>query len=190
LSQTWIVAQELYMIPEALRPIYSEMKVEASWISEKLIVGKDFPMLILAFFAIAIVPACSEELLFRGIAQRSFEDRLKPFAAMIITGLLFGLVHLQPTNLIPLTGLGIFFGFIAWASRSIWPTIIGHLLFNGTQVLVVNLSQDIALVQQEMKSAPVPDDLNTLLPIAGIALLTLVGVVAWMWRDTRGRQPY
>ncbi|MCB0713617.1 MAG: CPBP family intramembrane metalloprotease [Ignavibacteriae bacterium] len=183
LSEAWITAQELYMIPDALRPMYEEAKGETSWITEKLIVGKDIPMLILAFFSVAIVPACSEEVLFRGIAQRSFEDRLKPFAAIMITGLLFGLIHMEPTNIVPLIGLGLFFGFMAWASRSIWPVIIGHMLFNGTQVLLVNLHPELPLLQQEMKNSPVPEDLTALLPVAAVALLIMVGIIIWMRKD-------
>ena len=140
LSVTWIIAQELYMIPDWFHPTYEALQKNADLISEQLRVGNNIPLLLLALFTAAIIAPISEELVFRGIMQRSFETRLKPFAAMALAGGLFGIVHVQLNNLIPLIGLGLFLGFVSWASRSIWPAIIGHALFNGTQILLENLT--------------------------------------------------
>ncbi len=183
LSATWMIAQELYMVPDALRPFYNEMKGSADWLAEKMMVGTDIPLLLLGLFAIAVVPAFSEELLFRGIIQRSFEDRLKPFAAMLLTGLIFGLIHAEPTNLIPLVGLGIFLGFMAWASQSIWTVIVGHMFFNGSQLLLINLVPQSAGTLLDPEAAPMPQDLITLLPLAVVSLVALVAIILRMNRE-------
>ena len=69
---------------------------------------------------VSVVPALCEETMFRGFIQKSFEFKLKPFWAALITAVFFGAYHFNPYGLIPLVGLGLYFGFAAYTSNSIF----------------------------------------------------------------------
>ncbi|HET6528031.1 MAG TPA: CPBP family intramembrane glutamic endopeptidase [Balneolaceae bacterium] len=93
-------------------------------------------LLLITLFHVALVPALCEETLFRGYALRAFQKSWSIWPAIIVSGLIFGLYHLQLSNLIPLASLGILFAFVTWISESIYPAIVAHFINNGGSVLV------------------------------------------------------
>ena len=86
-------------------------------------------------FVVAVIPALCEETLFRGFVQKSFEQKLKPFWSIFITAVFFGLYHFNPYGLIALIALGVYFGFAAYTSNSIFVPITLHFLNNFLAVL-------------------------------------------------------
>lgn len=60
----------------------------------------------------AVVPACCEELFFRGFIQRNYTVSLGPAGAVLFTGFVFALFHMDIANLLPLTLLGWYIGYI------------------------------------------------------------------------------
>jgi membrane protease YdiL (CAAX protease family) len=90
---------------------------------------------VLVIIVVAFVPALCEEVMFRGFIQKSFELKIKPFWAALITAVFFGLYHFNPYGLIPLIGLGLYFGFAAYMSNSIVVPIILHFFNNFTAVI-------------------------------------------------------
>lgn len=86
---------------------------------------------------IAIAPAICEELLFRGYLQRQVERKWGAFWSILGVGILFGVFHLRLTQAVPLALLGCYFGYITWASGSLWTASLIHLLNNGVQVIAV-----------------------------------------------------
>lgn len=91
--------------------------------------------LLLGLLHIGLVPAVCEEIMFRGYLQRSMEKSVGIWGGIIITGFLFGLYHLQITNLLPLAFLGIVLCYITYVSNSIIPAMVAHLVNNGGQVI-------------------------------------------------------
>src|SRR5205823_4543470 len=136
--------------------------------------SKDIWGLAIGLIIGAIAPAISEEFLFRGLVQRSFERKLRPVAAIALAGTIFGTMHFQPVNLIPLAGLGIFFGYVAWSMGSIYPTIFGHFIFNALTIVALYVSGDSAA---DISSSHTPAEFFELLPLAlgslGVFLLTV-----------------
>ena len=92
--------------------------------------------------ALALVPGFCEEVLFRGYAQRQFERASGPTAGILLSGVLFGLYHLRPSQLLPLAGLGIYLAYLTWRTGSLWPAILVHALHNGLAVLMARLVRD------------------------------------------------
>ena len=101
---------------------------------------------VLIVFVVAVVPALSEEAMFRGLVQRSFEMKMKPFYAALITAIFFGVNHFNPYGLIPLIILGLYFGFAAYMSGSIIIPIILHFLNNFTAVMLYFVFGDDELI--------------------------------------------
>ena len=81
---------------------------------------------------ISLLPAVFEELLFRGYLQRRLLERWSPVVAIGISSILFALIHADSLQHIcaVLPG-GIFYGIVAYRTRSIWPTIVMHALHNA-----------------------------------------------------------
>ncbi|MBN1817844.1 MAG: CPBP family intramembrane metalloprotease [Sedimentisphaerales bacterium] len=92
--------------------------------------------LALLILAVGFSPAVCEELLFRGAILSGLRNRFSPWVAILISGLLFGLMHQNVYMLLHTTLLGFALGFLALRSRSIVPPMIFHGVINTTTVLL------------------------------------------------------
>lgn len=120
-----------------------------------LLSADSLPEMIFVVITIAIVPALAEETLFRGFIQRSFEQKIKPFYAALITAIFFGLYHFNPYGLIPLIILALYFGFAAYKSKSIIIPIFLHFLNNFIAVVLFYSIGDDDIIDS---SVSVPTD--------------------------------
>ena len=84
---------------------------------------------------LALVPGVCEELLFRGYAQRQFERAVGPAGGILLAGGLFGLYHLRPSQVLPLTVLGLYMAYLVWRTGSLVPAVLVHILHNGFAVV-------------------------------------------------------
>ena len=90
---------------------------------------------LLVIIVVSIVPAICEEVMFRGFIQKSFEFKFKPIWAAVITAIFFGLYHFNPYGLIPLIALGLYFGYAAYMSNSIFVPMSLHFINNFMAVI-------------------------------------------------------
>lgn len=102
---------------------------------------------VLVIITVAVTPALCEEIFFRGYVQKSFEFKQKPFIAILITSLFFGLYHFNPYGLIPLIIIGMYLGFSAYKSNSIVVPIILHFVNNFVSIIAFFLFGEEELVQ-------------------------------------------
>ncbi len=79
---------------------------------------------------IGFAPGIFEELFFRGYMQRRLLQAWSPWAAILVTALLFGILHLQPHQVIFAFVLGLWLGVIAWRTGSIWVPMLCHAVWN------------------------------------------------------------
>lgn len=93
-------------------------------------------ILLFGLLNVAVVPAICEEVLFRGYVLRAFEKSWGIVTAMIVSGIIFGMFHLQLGNLLPLAALGVILALMTWLSGSIWPAVVAHFLNNGSAVVM------------------------------------------------------
>jgi membrane protease YdiL (CAAX protease family) len=135
-------------------------------------------MLILTLFHVALVPAICEETLYRGYVMRAFQKSWGIWPAIIVSGLLFGLYHLQLSNLIPLATLGIIFAYVTWITESIIPAIVAHLVNNGGSVLIGTYYPESAFAEITPESMP---------PLWAviISLLITAYIVYWMYGQNK-----
>ena len=86
--------------------------------------------LIMIVYAILIGPVL-EELCMRGVTFGFLEkSNIKPFFIILISGILFGVMHLNLVQGIYASVLGFFLGYMRYKYRSIKITIVMHILFN------------------------------------------------------------
>ncbi|MDQ2086056.1 CPBP family intramembrane glutamic endopeptidase [Herbivorax sp. ANBcel31] len=96
-------------------------------------ISTDFPGVLVSFFVIGIVAGICEEVLFRGVIQRGFE-KYGVKKAIIITALLFGLMHLNFQSLFGTFLLGVLIGFIVYRTNSLYGGIFAHFANNSIAV--------------------------------------------------------
>ena len=92
---------------------------------------------------IALAPGFAEEMLMRGYMQRRFLQRWSPSLSIFVSASLFALLHVMPHTVVFAFPIGLWFGYVAWKTDSIWPTILGHVLINGVWN-ILNVSYRLA----------------------------------------------
>jgi sodium transport system permease protein len=97
---------------------------------------------VLTLLLMALTPAVCEEALFRGPILRGLRTRFSPAATAILTGLLFGIYHLDAWRLIPTALLGVALSGIALAADSIIPAMAAHFTNNACLILLARLHAD------------------------------------------------
>ncbi len=85
-----------------------------------------------------------EELFFRGLLLRSlarlfgsFAGWVGPTAAVVVTGVLFGLAHAESLQLLGLAAFGIALSAIAYRTGRLGMNMFAHAAFNLTAVAAV-----------------------------------------------------
>lgn len=84
---------------------------------------------------VAVTPAICEEAIFRGWLLSSLRGRVKPWVAVGLTAVIFGVFHLSIYRFLGTASLGLLMGWMVWQTRSIWPAVLYHLLNNACSVL-------------------------------------------------------
>ncbi len=80
-----------------------------------------------------------EEILFRGLLTRWLLEKLPSLLAIALSGLIFGLIHLNLQALGPLVVMGMALAWIYSRTGNLWACMIFHALFNGSQFLFLAL---------------------------------------------------
>lgn len=111
-------------------------------------------ILLFGLLNIALVPSVCEELLFRGYILRSFEKNWGAVTAVVVSGIIFGMFHIQLGNLLPLATLGIVLGLMTWLSGAIWPAVVAHFINNGAAVLLGSRFPEIVFREVSAETLP------------------------------------
>ena len=93
---------------------------------------------IFAFILVTIIPAFAEEVIYRGFVLEGNRQKKFDIFAIVISALLFTVMHKSIEQFINPLILGFVMGFIYCATCSIWNTIILHF-FNNALVMVLSL---------------------------------------------------
>lgn len=92
--------------------------------------------LMYALIAIAIIPAVFEELLTRGIIMRGYEGFGIKWG-IIISSILFGIMHYDVINFIFPIFLGLILGYVVYRTNSIYSGMIIHFVNNALAVFMI-----------------------------------------------------
>lgn len=93
---------------------------------KKLAGGASIGESVLSILVLVLTPAICEELFFRGYIQKSFALSLSPQRAVLFTGIVFALFHMEWFNFVPLTLLGWYIGYIYWKSDNLLVPAVAH----------------------------------------------------------------
>lgn len=120
------------------------------WMTEKeeqtdnlidlLIASKTMRVMILNLFTIALIPAIAEEMIFRGVLQKIFNNLFRSgHLAIWFTAFLFSTIHFQFFGFIPRFILGLVYGYLFFWSGTLWLPVISHFINNAVPVVLVYL---------------------------------------------------
>ena len=90
----------------------------------------------LGILSIAILAPISEELLFRGAIQPRLIERFNPTIGIIITSLVFGIIHGNPIQIPFAFIMALALGWVSWRTGSLLFSILMHFLNNTSSVIL------------------------------------------------------
>lgn len=90
---------------------------------------------VFSFLTIVIVAPILEELIFRGIILGGLLKKHSPLTAIIVSSILFGLIHLNPWQFISAMMIGVFSGWIYYKTGKLSYSIIIHMVNNAVVFL-------------------------------------------------------
>ena len=149
----------------------STLESETEGIIKTFLTMENGGELILSFIVMALVPAIGEELLFRGIIQRTLAQIIKnQHIAVWIAAFIFSFFHFQFAGFLPRMLLGGLLGYLLVWTKNLWFPIFAHLIFNGTQVVATYLYKE-KLEEINLESAE--------MPAVGLIIISLILVPAF-----------
>lgn len=126
--------------------------------------------LLLNLLIVAVMPAICEEMFFRGFILTSFKNNQKSYkGAIIFSGILFGIMHMDFIRIIPTSILGISFAYAVCKSNSIGVGMFMHFLNNGFAVIVTHMSSKLV---QNVNSSEL-----TYLSISQISVIFIISLM-------------
>lgn len=139
---------------------------------------------IILLLLVAVLPAITEEITIRGVILSGYEDK-NIYLACMITGLLFGIMHLDPQQFLYATVLGFILAFVVRITNTIFAASLMHFFINGTSI---TLQKILSLVPQasttveeateiSLKSMPIMDKIFIIGFWGGLALI--FGIIAY-----------
>lgn len=142
--------------------IFESIGITLTTTAEVEIPTSGAPLFMFAFSTI-VVPAVIEEFTMRAVTMQPLRKYGDKFA-IVMTALVFGLMHRNAVQGIFAFIAGAVFGYIAVATNSVWTAVIVHALNNGFYVLIN--------VMNELN----PDLTNKVYPLC-TAIIFVVGII-------------
>lgn len=154
-------------ISPSLAAKFKAMELEREAQEAALIQINSFLKYIISLIVIALLPAIFEETFFRGGMQNFLSRWFKgPWLAIIITSIIFSIIHLSFYGFLVRFALGVVLGFIFYYSGSLWLNILFHFLFNAIQVTALYI-----LTMNGIKDKNVEDSFPLWAGVIALALL-------------------
>ena len=129
-------------LPECMSGLEQWMRAQedaAAALTERFLSGTSVGTLLVNIGLMALLPACAEELTFRGVIQglivNSGESRVRSHVAVWVTAILFSAIHVQFYGFVPRMLLGAMFGYMLVWTGSLWVPITMHFVNNAVTVI-------------------------------------------------------
>ncbi|NQT65880.1 MAG: CPBP family intramembrane metalloprotease, partial [FCB group bacterium] len=120
-------------------------------------------------FVVGVLPGICEEVMFRGFILSALRKK-GVWYGIILTAVLFGAFHLDPFRLLPAALLGIWLGFIAMKTNSLYVPILAHFAQNTITILITNYADKISFIKMIIRD----DEISYWVVIPAIIILYLV----------------
>ncbi len=180
----YMVLQDMIPLPPELARILDMLKKMFEETYRTLVAARSPLEFAGVVLVVALIPALSEELLFRGLVQRNMEAAFGGWRGALVTGLIFGAYHLIPTSFVPLAALGIYFGLIVVRTQSITVAMVAHFVNNFVACLAtyMHLNEDFVMLDPAAEPGALAIVANV-----GVFLLVFLGATSYLLLVTARR---
>ena len=158
------------------------------------ILAMSVPQMILS---IGIFAPIVEECCYRGILFQSFKRSTRIVASIVVSSLLFGLMHLNLNQAAYAFLLGIMFAILVEATGSIVSSMLTHMILNTSQVLLLywenNYGEEILEAAESLSEAETKQALFMAIGPLGVAAVVCAAVaicLAYFMAQNEGRGEY
>ncbi|MCL2236253.1 MAG: CPBP family intramembrane metalloprotease [Defluviitaleaceae bacterium] len=117
-----------------------------------------------------ILPSIFEEVALRGIVFTGYR-KVKIFAAAMVNGLFFGILHQNFNQFSYAFLLGVFMCYFIYYTKSIWAPVLSHVVINATAVLLMGV---FTLIGGGEMAAYDP-----YMPMPSDSTIMLIGLLFW-----------
>jgi len=124
---------------------------------------------VVSAITLCVIAPFIEEMLFRGLFLRSFLSNYSTVRAVTLTSVLFGLAHMNIYQFVIASILGLLSGWLYVVTRSLWPSIFEHAIYNSG-VMLYYFQSDHDLQTSAATSIPAHNPLVLLTALAAFAL--------------------
>jgi membrane protease YdiL (CAAX protease family) len=173
------------MLPESLSGIEEWMRSKedsASYLTSLLLSSSGLMVLVLNIFILAVIPAISEEFLFRGVLQQILNRLLRSSHAGIwLTAIIFSSIHFQFFGFLPRLILGLVFGYLFYWTGNLWYSVAAHFVNNLIPVMAAWVNGLRGADEQIAQSGKIIG----VFPLVSIVLSGLI--LLYFWRESGKR---
>ncbi len=137
LLEVYMYLQGLIPLPAPVKEFVTQYQQAIEQTYRVLITAHSPLEFVLVLLIIAVTPAICEETLFRGLVQGNFDLSMSRRKAIVWTGLIFAMYHLDIFTFVALCGLGIYLSYLVSVSESIIVPMAAHFTNNFVSALVL-----------------------------------------------------
>lgn len=128
-----------------------------------------------ALIVIALIPCLLEEFLYRGFIYGSYTKNNRRFG-ILLSGLLFGLVHMNINQFVYAFAMGIIFAMLVEATDSLLSSMIVHFCINGTSVIMQYVTQGAVKSVNDTEALAAYSD--TAIILMAVAVWGFIAIIA------------
>lgn len=157
-----VIEPLLELFPESFLKMVDQMGMHGGW----------------SILMLVILAPVMEEVLFRGILLESVRSKYNSGRAIVVSALMFGVIHFIPQQVVNAFVIGLILGFIYVRTDSLWPVIIIHALNNAMAYVVMQWSDGANIT---VRSLIENDTIYAV--VYGVALAAFVASGYMVWRS-------
>ena len=157
-----VIEPLLELFPESFLKIVDQMGMHGGW----------------SILMLVVLAPVMEEVLFRGILLESVRSKYNSGRAIVVSALMFGVIHFIPQQVVNAFVIGLILGFIYVRTDSLWPVIIIHALNNAMAYVVMQWSDGANIT---VRSLIENDTIYAV--VYGVALAAFVASGYMVWRS-------
>ena len=129
-----VFAQAL-LVPALYAPIlFFRDDLDVAEDARELVDKADGLGIVVLLLVVVVGAPVIEEIFFRGLVLRAFEDRWHPRVALVASSIVFGLIHFQPLQFPALVMFGLISGHLAQRHGRLGRAVWAHVGFNAWTV--------------------------------------------------------
>ena len=157
-----VIEPVLELFPDAFLKMIDKMGMNGGW----------------SILMLVVLAPVMEEVLFRGILLESVRSKHSAGRAIVVSALMFGVIHLIPQQVVNAFVIGLILGYIYVRTESLWPVIVIHALNNAMAYVIMQWSDGANITVRSLIEN------NTVYAVVyGVSLAARVAAGYMVWRS-------